>query len=91
MNMQEFLVVGSIRNIIMQTGQFDCIRDTIAGQYNMQNIYNMNPTNLHYSIVDWAIAGNKLNEVGESLWYLNPFSTICENEFPRNGSRDISY
>ncbi len=31
---------GSIRNILFQTGQFDCARETIGGNYNSQNIYN---------------------------------------------------
>lgn len=51
---------GSIRNIIYQQGQFDCARETINNQYNPQNIYNMTPTDLHYSIADWALAGNRL-------------------------------
>ena len=77
---------GSIRNIIFQTGQFDCATDQLFNRYNPQNIYNMNPTDVHYSIADWAIAGNRLNEIGECLWYLNPFRPDCSDTFPRNGS-----
>lgn len=77
---------GSIRNIIFQQGQFDCARETIGGRYNSQNIYNMTPTEEHYQIADWAIAGNKINEVGDCLWYLNPFRSICSSTFPSNGS-----
>ena len=55
---------GNIRNIIFQQGQFDCARETIGGRYNSQNIYNMTPTDLHYQIADWALSGNKLNEIG---------------------------
>ncbi|MCI8587649.1 MAG: cell wall hydrolase [Clostridia bacterium] len=77
---------GSIRNIIFQQGQFDCARETIAGRYNSQNIYNMTPTEEHYQIADWAIAGNKINEVGDCLWYLNPFRPSCYSTFPSNGS-----
>ena len=77
---------GNIRNIIYQQGQFDCARETIGGSYNSQNIYNMNPTDIHYQIADWAIAGNKLNEIGECLWYLNPFRPNCSSTFPSNGS-----
>ena len=58
---------GSIRNIIFQPGQFDCATEKLKNQYNPQNIYNMNPTYIHYSIADWAIAGNRLNEIGECL------------------------
>ena len=77
---------GSIRNIIFQEGQFDCATDQLRNQYNPQNIYNMNPTEVHYQIADWAIAGNRLNEIGECLWYLNPFKPSCDNTFPKNGS-----
>lgn len=77
---------GSIRNIIFQPGQFDCVRETLRNQYNPQNIYNMTPTEVHYNIADWVMAGNRLNEVGECLWYLNPFRPSCGNTFPSNGS-----
>ncbi len=77
---------GNIRNILFQEGQFDCARETIRNQYNPQNIYNMNPTNEHYNIADWALAGNRLQEAGECLWYLNPFRPTCSQTFPVNGS-----
>lgn len=77
---------GSIQKIIFQEGQFDCVRETINGKYNPQNIYNMNPTEIHYEIADWALSGNKLNETGECLWYLNPFRPNCASVFPTNGS-----
>ena len=77
---------GNIRNIIYQQGQFDCVRETISGGYNSQNIYNMTPTDIHYQIADWALSGNRLNEIGDCLWYLNPFSPTCSPKFPSNGS-----
>ena len=77
---------GNIRNILFQSGQFDCATETLKGSYNPQNIYNMNPTEIHYNIADWALAGNKLNEIGECLWYMNPFRPTCTNTFPYNGS-----
>ena len=77
---------GNIQNIIFQPGQFDCVKETINGKYNPQNIYNMNPTDVHYEIADWALSGNKLNEIGECLWYLNPFIPNCGSTFPTNGS-----
>ena len=77
---------GNIRNIIFQPGQFDCATETLFNRYNPQNIYNMNPTEEHYYIADWVLSGNRLNEIGECLWYLNPFKPSCENIFPRNGS-----
>ena len=77
---------GNIRNIIFQPGQFDCTREMINGQYNPQNIYNMDPTDVHYEIADWVLAGNRLNEIGECLWFLNPFRPNCGSTFPYNGS-----
>ena len=52
---------GNVRNIIFQPGQFDCATETLRNQYNSQNIYNMNPTEIHYYIADWALSGNKLS------------------------------
>lgn len=77
---------GNIRNIIYQENQFDCAQESIYGQYNSQNIYNMNPTDVHYNIADWALSGNKLPEIGICLWYLNPFTPTCASTFPYNGS-----
>ena len=77
---------GSIRNIIFQRGQFNCATDMLGGKYNSQNIYNMNPEQIHYEIADWALAGNRLNEVGTSLWFMNPFSASCPETFPYNGT-----
>ena len=48
---------GSIRKIIFQPGQFVCASEAEHGAYNPQNIYNMRPTDIHYEIADWAIAG----------------------------------
>lgn len=77
---------GNIRNIIFQNGQYDCVMETIRSKYNPQNIYNMNPTEIHYNIADWALAGNRLNEIGDCLWYFNPFKPTCVPTFPYNGS-----
>ena len=73
---------GSIRNIIFQPNQFTCVKEYINGVYNPQNIYNMNPTDEHYYIADWAIAGNRLFNLGEALWFFNPYSLTCPNNFP---------
>ena len=77
---------GNLRNIIFQKGQYDCARETIRNQYNSQNIYNMTPTDIHYYIADWALSGNRLNEIVDCLWYLNPFRPTCSSTFPSNGS-----
>lgn len=80
---------GNIRNILFQKGQFDCAREAIGGKYNNQNIYNMNPSDIEYNIADWALSGNRLNEVDLCLWYLNPFKPTCLSTFPYNGSGSL--
>ena len=69
---------GNIRAIILQKDQFVCTRT----KNNKQNIYNMNPTDIHYEIADWALSGNRLAAVGDSLFFLNPYSEECPNFFP---------
>ena len=76
---------GNLRNIIFQEGQFDCVRETLNGKYNAQNIYNINPTDVEYEIADWALSGNKISEAGNCLWYMNPYRP-CPGTFPYNGS-----
>lgn len=72
----------SIRAIIYQPGQFDCVRETIRGQYNPQTIYNMSAEQIHYDIANWAIAGNRLTNLGFALWYFNPYTPTCRPYFP---------
>lgn len=73
---------GDVRAIITQPGQFVCMRETIGGTYNQQNVYNMTPTQEHYDIVDWAMAGGRLIGVDESLFFHNPYSDTCPTYFP---------
>ena len=42
----------------------------------------MRPEQIHYDIADWAIAGNRLPDVAESLWFYNPFGPQCRSQFP---------
>ena len=76
---------GNIRAIIEQPGQFTCLKESVGGAYNPQNIYNMDPEEIHYHIADWALAGNTLGAVGNSLFYYNPFSPDCADYFPPGG------
>lgn len=80
----EYARVGqqSIRQIIFQPGQFVCASETERGAYNPQNIYNMTPEQIHYDIADWAIAGGRLMDLGQALWFFNPYSTNCRSNFP---------
>ena len=73
---------GSIRKIIYQPYQFVCAMEVEGGEYNPQNIYNMSPEPIHYDIADWAIAGNRLINLGDALWFYNPFSPNCRQNFP---------
>ena len=75
---------GSVRNIILQPGQFVCARTEVGGRPNEQNIYNMNPTEEHYAIVDWALSGGILPGVDNSLFFFNPYSASCPPYFPTN-------
>lgn len=77
---------GSLRNIIYQKGQFDCVRSVLGGQPNPQTIWANPPEDVHYAIADWALSGNRLFTVGASLWYFNPFVPNCPYRFPYNGT-----
>lgn len=73
---------GSVRNIIFQEDQFTCVKEVVGGRYNAQNIYNMNPEPLSYYVADWALAGNRLYNLGYALWFYNPYSPTCSANFP---------
>ena len=78
---------GNLRNIVFQPGQFVCASETEDGTYNPQNIYNMNPTAEHYAVADWALAGNRLPDLSQALWFYNPFRADCRGRFPS----DVGY
>ena len=75
---------GNIRAIIEQPGQFTCLKTSVGGAYNPQNVYNITPDDIHYEIADWALSGNTASSVGNSLFYFNPYSSVCPNYFPSN-------
>lgn len=80
----EYGRIDTIRGIIYQPGQFDCVKTEILGNSNLQNIYNMRPQQIHYDIANWAISGNRITNLGFALWYFNPFSPSCRQNFPSN-------
>ncbi len=88
---------GDLRKIIYQKGQFDCATSVLRGQPNPQNIWANPPEDIHYQIADWALAGNKLYTLDDSLWYFNPFKPTCQTNFPsrvgviQNRIRDHCY
>ncbi len=69
---------GSMHNIVFQNRQFECALEDNAGQ----NLYNMRPTEEHYDIARWALAGNRLTNLGDALWFFNPYSVACPSNFP---------
>lgn len=75
---------GDVRAIIEQPNQFTCLKTSVGGQYNPQNVYNIVPEDIHYEIADWALAGNTDSSVGNSLFFFNPYSSSCPNFFPTN-------
>lgn len=73
---------GDVRAIIEQQGQFTCMKTDVGGMYNPQNVYNMDPDEEHYEIVDSVLAGNTFPAVGNSLFFFNPYSPDCPPYFP---------
>lgn len=72
----------TIRDVVFQKYQFTCAMDTVNKKYNKQNLYNMRPTQVNFDIASWAIAGNRLTNLGQALWFFNPFSPNCKQNFP---------
>lgn len=60
---------GNVRAIIEQPGQFTCMKTSVGGAYNPQNVYNITPEDIHYEIADWALAGNTASSVGNSIFF----------------------
>ncbi len=77
---------GDVRKVLYQKGEFDCMRSVLGGVANPQTIWANPPEQIHYDIADWALAGNRLYNIGYSLWYFNPFNPECPYLFPYNGS-----
>lgn len=79
---------GDFRRVIEQPGQFVCMRDVVGGQYNPQNVWNMDPQEIHYQIADWIMSGNTWSAVADCLFFYNPYTpptTQCPRYFPPNG------
>lgn len=78
----EYAKYKTVRQVVFQPRQFVCAMETVGGEYNMQNVYNMRPEAEHYAIAEWAMAGNRLDGLGFALWFFNPYSTQCRANFP---------
>jgi N-acetylmuramoyl-L-alanine amidase len=73
---------GSVRNVIEQYCQFTCMKTSVGGYYNSQNIYNMTPTEETYAVADWALSGGIMAGVDNALFFYNPYSSTCATYFP---------
>ncbi|MCX7921379.1 MAG: cell wall hydrolase [Clostridia bacterium] len=80
---------GDLRRVIEEPGEFTCLMSTVYGEVNPQTIWATPPEDIHYAVADWALAGNQLQGVDQSLWYYNPFRPVCASLFPRNGSGSL--
>ena len=89
-NFGEYRRCSTIRDVVFANGQFDCATETLGGQYNQQNIYNARPEQIHYDIAEWAIAGNKLFNLGSALWFVRPLSLSCQQFFPSNVGKFVA-
>lgn len=78
----EYGRLHTVRQVVFQPGQFVCARETVGGEYNAQNLYNMNLEQVHWDIAEWAMAGNRLTNLGYALWFFNPYSSKCRANFP---------
>ena len=67
---------GSLRAIVFQPDQFLCADDPPGG--TARSLYQMRPEQIHYDIADWAMAGNRIPDAGEALWFLScPGCPLC--------------
>lgn len=78
----EYSRYKTVRAVVFQPRQFVCAMETVGGEYNAQNIYNMSLEQIHWDIAEWAMAGNRLTNLGTALWFFNPYSPDCKPNFP---------
>ncbi len=71
---------NTIRDVVFAPRQFECATQ------QQQSIYNMNPEQTHYDIAMWAMNGGRLPDLVDALWFYNPYSATCRQNFPnQNG------
>lgn len=67
---------NTIPDVVYAPRQFECASN------QMQSIPNMRPEQVHYDIARWAINGGRLSDLGDALWFFNPYSDTCRSNFP---------
>lgn len=85
----EYGRLTTVSQVVFQTGQFTCAMETVGGQYNPQNIYNMRPEAEHYAVAEMAMSGQRLPGLGFALWFFNPYSPSCRANFPSRVGRFV--
>lgn len=78
----EYGRLDTVPQVVFQPYQFTCAMETVRGEYNPQNIYNMRPEAIHYAIAEWAMSGGRLSGTEQALWFFNPYSANCRPNFP---------
>lgn len=73
---------NTVRDVVFQARQFTCAMEAVGGMYNVQNLYNMSLEQINWDIAEWAMAGNRLTNLGFALWFFNPYSPNCRPNFP---------
>ena len=77
-SMGEYGRYNTISDVIYVPRQFECATN------QQQRIGNMRPEQVHYDIARWAVNGGRLADLGDALWFYNPFSVNCRQNFPNN-------
>ena len=77
-SMGEYGRYNSIPDVIYAPRQFECASN------QQQSVWNMSPEQIHYDIARWAIGGGRLADLGDALWFFNPYSPNCRQSFPNN-------
>lgn len=69
---------NTVSDVVFAPRQFECATD------QPQNLYNMSPEQVHFSIAEWALSGGRDSDVSDALWFFNPYSETCRSNFPNN-------
>lgn len=77
-SMGEYGRYNTISDVVYAPRQFECATN------QQQSVWNMRPEQVHYDIARWAIGGGRLADLGEALWFYNPYSVNCRQNFPNN-------
>ncbi len=67
---------NTVNDVVFAPRQFECATN------QPQSIYYISPDGIHYDIARRALAGEQLAEVGDALWFFNPYSDYCRPNFP---------